>query len=256
MATTTKKSVSVHEKMNLAKETINKMGLKKTGHNSYSNYDYFEPEVISGAVLKACIKHGLLTKFDMYSDGDFLRAELIIFRVDNPEDKLIYTMPTIAPNIKATNSAQKVGGAATYAERYLKMSAFDIADNSLDFDATHNAPKVKTPITQNPNFNAQGSAQVDYTLTPNPPAPVLETGSTPGMPQDAPVTPPAPQTPAQNQVGSFTDKPLVNDRDDLWKQIADAISGGKVKTIKEIKEFYELSPEAESTLDFLIDLNG
>ena len=75
-------------------------------------------------------------------------------------------MASAIPDITATNAAQQLGGCMTYTERYLKMTAFGIVDNSLDPDTTENtestvkaqtkptaAKTVSTSSSDLPRFN-------------------------------------------------------------------------------------------------------
>lgn len=133
--------MNVYEKLLKAREEISKTKIKKEGRNSYSNYDYFTPSQISGLVTGACIKTKLLTQFSLIQDEVGYKGVLTITNVENPKEELTFTQATDVPEIKATNQSQKLGGMVTFTERYLKMSAFEITDNNLDFDSQDNRPK-------------------------------------------------------------------------------------------------------------------
>lgn len=124
-------------KMFKAKKEIAQTKIKKAGRNTYSNYDYFTPEQVKHLVDLACISQKLLTQFTIKNKT----AYLIIFDIETLQ-KLTFSIPIEIPDIKATNIMQKIGGVVTYAERYLKMSAFGIVDNNLDFDTTENTKKT------------------------------------------------------------------------------------------------------------------
>lgn len=55
-------------------------------------------------------------------------------------------MATAIPSITATNAAQQLGGCVTYTERYLKMTAFGISDNTLDLDSKKQETKKETAV--------------------------------------------------------------------------------------------------------------
>jgi hypothetical protein len=129
--------ISVFAKLLNARISIRETETKKLGHNDYSNYDYFTPEQISDMVHKACVEQGLLTVFVMKREPLGLKADLVVLDIDNPDNNINFTMPTDIPAMKATNIVQQLGGAMTYTERYLQMTAFQIKDNTLDFDATN-----------------------------------------------------------------------------------------------------------------------
>ena len=135
--------------LHLAKKQIKETKLEKKGHNSFSNYYYFLPEQIEQLVFDACDKNGLYTKFDLVRGGigeEGERGILTVFHIDTMQS-LSFEMATAIPEIKATNIAQQLGGCATYTERYLKQTAFGIAENTLDFDAPK---KEATPAKEAP----------------------------------------------------------------------------------------------------------
>lgn len=132
-----KKPSNIFTKLINARKDIREMKLAKAGKNTFSNYEYFTPEQVSQAVAIVCEKNALATIFNMERRENGLVGTLLLVDADNPEHEIEFTMPTEMPIIKATNTAQQIGGAMTYTERYLKMAAFNIADNSLDFDATN-----------------------------------------------------------------------------------------------------------------------
>lgn len=150
--------MEIYKKLLAARELIKKTPLKKEGLNKFSGYEYFKPSQISDLAHTACMDSGLFHHYSLEKNGLDYVANLVIINCDNPEEKLLFTIPTAIPDLKATNEAQKLGGAVTYSERYLLMIAFDIVDNSLDFDTTENTEKqgkkeikklteINTPVT-------------------------------------------------------------------------------------------------------------
>lgn len=131
--------MNIYKKISLAKEEIKRTKLKKEGRNDFSKYNYFTPEQIETLVYMACINQGLITKFDLKRNEYGENGYLSIFDIETSEN-IIFEMATAIPEIKATNIAQQLGGCVTYTERYLKMTAFGITENALDFDQT---PKKK-----------------------------------------------------------------------------------------------------------------
>lgn len=132
------KDLNVYQRLSLAREKIKNTKLKKAGKNSFSKYEYFTPEQIDALVFDACNSNGLITLFDLSRNEYGLEGVLTVANVENPDDFLEFRQATDIPAIKATNIAQQMGGMVTYTERYLSMSAFNIKDNSLDFDTTEN----------------------------------------------------------------------------------------------------------------------
>lgn len=128
------------KKMAQAKQHVKNTKLKKEGKNTFSNYEYFTPAQIEKIVSDACQECGLLTAFSLKRNEIGETGFLTVYDLETGQS-IIYEMATAIPEIKATNIAQQLGGCVTYTERYLKMSAFGIIDNSLDFDTTENAKK-------------------------------------------------------------------------------------------------------------------
>ena len=141
--------MEIYKKLQQAREIIKGLPLKKAGQNKFSNYDYFTPEQINGLVHEAEKQTGLIHLFSMERTSDGLHGHLKIMDTES-EEAVMFIQATDIPEIKATNVAQQIGGAVTYTLRYMLMTAFDIADNSLDFDAKDNRePERKVTPTAN-----------------------------------------------------------------------------------------------------------
>lgn len=127
---------TIYQKLDEAREYIHSLKLKKEGRNSYSDYDYFTPEQISRVTQETAHKFKMLPVFNLFRDELGETGVLIIHDLE-AKGEIQFTMATAIPEIKATNATQQIGGAMTYTERYLLMTAFKISDNSLDPDTTH-----------------------------------------------------------------------------------------------------------------------
>lgn len=136
-----------------AKIKIQAESLKKDSRNTFSNYNYFSPEYVEKEVQQTCKEFRLFTKFDLLRDEFGELGILTIYDLES--DQFIeFKMASAIPEIKATNRTQQLGGAVTYTERYLKMSAFGIIDNSADFDTTENTKKS--------NQKAESKKELDW----------------------------------------------------------------------------------------------
>ena len=123
-----------------AKIDIASMKISKEWTNDFSHYDYFTPEQVNKLVQKVCNEQKLFTKFDLKRNEWWVYGVLTIYDIESDET-ISFEWATAIPEIKATNVAQQIWGCMTYTERYLKMTAFWICDNSLDFDTTENTKK-------------------------------------------------------------------------------------------------------------------
>lgn len=121
-------------KLAVAKQQVATEKNAKAWKNSFSNYNYFTPEQVNSIVQKVCDSCWLLTKFDLKRNEYGVFWTLTVYDIESWES-LEFESATAIPEIKATNVAQQMWGCMTYTERYLKMTAFWIIDNSLDFDS-------------------------------------------------------------------------------------------------------------------------
>ena len=153
-----------------AKSKIATIKISKEWSNDFSHYQYFTPEQVNKLVQTVCDEYKLLTKFDLKRNEFGVYGTLTVYDIESWEN-IVFEWATAIPEIKATNVAQQIWGCMTYSERYLKMTAFWIADNSLDFDTTENTKKVATekkditkewPFTPNdlPWFNKEEIEQL------------------------------------------------------------------------------------------------
>ena len=133
----------VLDKLALARAFIKSHPIKKDGRNTYSNYDYFTPEIVSKLVNDACVEANIICTFSLKQDVLGYYGEITTTCLETGE-QLVTETRTAKPLITATNETQQMGGMNTYAKRYSYMSLFDIEDNTIDFDAqdqTKNKPK-------------------------------------------------------------------------------------------------------------------
>lgn len=138
----------IYKKITEAIDLIKKSPLKKTGRNTYSEYDYYTPEQINKLVYDACKQVGLYCRFDLIRNEFGIQGEVVVWDTTDFKEAVTFTMASDVPSIKATNIAQQLGGAMTYTKRYMLMNIFDIVDNNLDFDTTSNTKKQNEPVKE------------------------------------------------------------------------------------------------------------
>jgi len=135
------------QKLAEARGLIKGMNLKKEGENTFSHYKYFTPDQINKMVYEAEKSTGLIHIFNLDKTELGVFGYLKIIEIETGEIET-FTQLTAIPDIKATNISQQIGGAVTYTNRYMLMTAFDISDNSLDFDAKDNREPEKKPASK------------------------------------------------------------------------------------------------------------
>lgn len=155
------KEKSIIEKLFLAKNLFHEEKIKKTGKNPIG-YSYFSLDDIIPVSLKVLEKTRLFsqTSFVPRNSTEAEHAKMVIYNVDNFEEKIVYTIPTkeITPTLnregkEISNSAQLMGSVVTYFRRYLFMLLFDIIErDGFDSGDLENEGKTK-PIPQVPTIN-------------------------------------------------------------------------------------------------------
>lgn len=133
--------IKLYNKLHAARKYIKTCDMEKKGENTFSHYKYFTPEQISELVFLASEDQKILPMFSLMKNEHGHYGVLIIQDLES-ESFIQFEMSSGIPEIKATNITQQLGGAVTYTERYLLMTAFDIKDNSLDPDDTKNTEKT------------------------------------------------------------------------------------------------------------------
>lgn len=121
------KIINIYQKLQKSRVELQAKNLKKSGKNSYSNYEYFELGDFLPGVNEVCNNNGLATIFHFEKEI----AILTIIDVDNPESIIKFETPIEMAAIKGSSTIQQIGGTQTYARRYLYMMAFEIAETDI-----------------------------------------------------------------------------------------------------------------------------
>ena len=149
------KDNNVYIKIQKVKEKLLKENIKKSGHNKFAGYTYYELADFIPYIIKFCNELNLFTAISFNNE----LASLTIINGDKPEENVIYTSPMRNLELKGCNEIQGLGGVETYSRRYLYMSAFDIIENDM-FDAVvsetnkkniNNLDSIKEEIKKQPN---------------------------------------------------------------------------------------------------------
>ena len=122
--------MNIYIKIQNVKELLLKENIKKTGHNKFAGYTYYELADFIPYIIKFCNEQKLFTAISF--DNEL--AKLLIVNSEKPEERVEYSSPMRNLELKGCNEIQGLGGVETYSRRYLYMSAFDIIENDM-FDA-------------------------------------------------------------------------------------------------------------------------
>jgi hypothetical protein len=81
--------MNIYQKLNYARDDFHKTKLKKTGHNKFANYYYFELGDFLIPALQIFKEHGLTSVITFGTEV----AHMTIVDNDKPEDRIIITSP-------------------------------------------------------------------------------------------------------------------------------------------------------------------
>lgn len=124
-------SLNVYQRLNKAREAFHQSKLKKSGHNKFANYFYFELGDFIIPALNIFQTFGLTS---VISFGKEL-AEMRIINNDKPEEVIVITSPMSTAALKGCHEVQNLGAVETYIRRYLWVAALEIVEHDA-LDAT------------------------------------------------------------------------------------------------------------------------
>lgn len=140
---------NIYSKMQKARCEFQEKPLKKSGHNKFAGYHYFE----LGDFLPTI--NALLEKYNLCSHMDFGKevATLTIINAENPEERLEFKSPMSEATLKGCHAVQNLGAVQTYLRRYLWVNAFEIVESD-GLDATSGKVDANGPSKTKANVNA------------------------------------------------------------------------------------------------------
>ena len=122
--------------------------LKKSGHNKFAGYRYFELADFLPTINSLLEKYNLCSNISFDSE----MATLTIINSENTDEKLTFTSPMSEANLKGCHNVQNLGAVQTYLRRYLWVNAFEIVEQD-GLEATtgksDNGPISKTQANVN-----------------------------------------------------------------------------------------------------------
>lgn len=138
--------MNVYQKLNAARDLFHKVELKKSGHNKFAGYKYFELGDFVVPALDIFNQVGLVS---IISFGEI--ATMTIVNIDKPEETITITSPMSEANLKGCHPIQNLGAVQTYLRRYLWVAALEI----IEHDAIDSSKPVEKKVVITP---AQGIA--------------------------------------------------------------------------------------------------
>ena len=121
---------NIYQKLMEVRTNFHKLELKKSGHNKFANFKYFELGDFLVPATKLLNEEGLcpIVTFDNEV------AKMVLVNTDNPSETIEFTSPMRDLELKGANSMQSLGGIETYQTRYLYIQLLNIVESD-SFDA-------------------------------------------------------------------------------------------------------------------------
>jgi hypothetical protein len=116
---------------------LQSMSLKKSGHNKFAGYQYFELGDFLPQINEIFHSIGLCGVISYTKDY----ADLTITDVDDGTC-IVVTSPMVEANLKGAHAIQNLGAVETYQRRYLWMTAMEIVEH----DALDSSAPIKEVI--------------------------------------------------------------------------------------------------------------
>lgn len=143
--------MNVYQKLNAARDLFHKASLKKSGHNKFAGYSYFELSDFVVPALSIFSTVGLTSVISFSADTAIMR----IINVEKPEESIEITSPMAEANLKGCHPIQNLGAVQSYIRRYLWVTALEIIEHDAldsseplknDGNAASKAKKTEAPV--------------------------------------------------------------------------------------------------------------
>lgn len=138
----------VHAKLNKARLAFHAMPLKKSGHNTFAGYRYFE----LGDFLIPALQ--VFEDFNLCAWVTFSDAYATMNIVDTQDGStIIITSPMGSANLKGCHEIQNIGACETYSTRYLWTAALCIVEHDA-LEATTGSVSPQPKAMSDADFDA------------------------------------------------------------------------------------------------------
>ena len=134
--------LAVYAKLQQARMKLQTAPLKKSGHNKFAGYQYFELGDFIPTVNKIFADLGLCSMISFTKELATLQI------IDFEHGGIItFTSPMAEANLKGTHPIQNLGAVETYSRRYLYVTALEIVEHDALDSSEPVAPASAKPIT-------------------------------------------------------------------------------------------------------------
>lgn len=148
--------MNLYQKLQKARIALQNTALKKSGHNKFAGFKYFELGDLLPQINNIFDDLGLFSAFNIKDD----LATLTIVDTDKPEHAVQFTSPIADAQVKGTTPVQALGAVHTYLKRYLYLNALEIFENDI-LDASVGTSKL---VTEDADKRKDLLAKIDAAL--------------------------------------------------------------------------------------------
>ena len=149
---------NIYQKLMEVRTNFHKLELKKSGHNKFANFKYFELGDFLVPATKLLNEIGLCPKITFTDE----LAKMTLVNTDNPSETIEFTSPMRDLELKGANSMQSLGGCETYQTRYLYIQLLNIVESD-SFDrvsGTDDNKEINTSKKYTSNIRLISEAQL------------------------------------------------------------------------------------------------
>jgi len=130
--------MNVYQKLNEARAKFHTKALKKSGHNKFAGYNYFE---LGDFVIPAIEIFNEVGLTSIIRFGKEI-AEFIVVNTEKPDEIIVFTSPMSSAALKGCHEVQNLGAVQPYLSRYLWVSVLHIVEHDA-LDATTGSKVVE-----------------------------------------------------------------------------------------------------------------
>ena len=149
---------NIYQKLMEVRTNFHKLELKKSGHNKFANFKYFELGDFLVPATKLLNEIGLCPIITFTDE----LAKMTLVNTDNPSETIEFTSPMRDLELKGANSMQSLGGCETYQSRYLYIRLLNIVESD-SFDrvsGTEDNKEINTSKKYTGNVRLISEAQL------------------------------------------------------------------------------------------------
>ena len=138
MNETSKANMGVYKKLAEARKMMRSRTLKKSGHNKFAGYNYFELGDFLHPALEIFDQLGLISIVSFTKE----QAELCVVDTEGGGE-IIFTCPFGSAALKGCHEVQNMGACQTYNRRYLYTLALELLEHDA-LDSTTGSGNIET----------------------------------------------------------------------------------------------------------------